>query len=591
MKKQNIIPIIALLALVSMMIVPVSATPSYTIVGSDIIGTDTFLAGGYAVTQIQSGSATTPAGMGGILNNPSIRVFNTELTAGTSSIYIHNQRMIFSGEKATNHNLVDYTFSVKFNRSTAISVGYDTNVTYGTGNVRLIAQGNNTADYGLLGADTGIYDIEINFDTWDPTPLTGSNWFIPSTTDTDLASNMTINSGCNNAFSNPTVPFMAVMCHAGAGDPRTRLAYGGGITTTLLSYVKNSGNFQNDIYGFYDASAGGKISIDIHRYNLSATGKSGYSNISIGTLADGYLTRGSLGYNNISTNTYSYPINISILDPASGGSYFVNNWFSQLTPPVTPTPTTTIPAGYVRSTFVTIDGVNYNTIHGTNIMLYDVENGSWSNSTSDADGIFYIDTLPYHTINAYATYTIFANHYADASIIGAVTGNSGLDHAIYMFPPGLPPGPGNINLYIPVVDADTTYAIGSVGVQVELPTGAITGDITGPGGDAAVFVVPNNTIIKARASKTGYGPVTESFNSGEVTPKTKTLYMSKLVVTPTRTSTIPPGGVTPVVTVDPRTTNQKDADMMDQIRDAGPGLIGLAIVATIFGLIKLMTKK
>jgi len=248
----------------------------------------------------------------------------------------------------------------------------------------------------------------------------------------------------------------------------------------------------------------------------------------------------------------------------------------------TPTPTTTIPVGYVRSTFVTIDGVNYNTIHGPNIMLYDVENGSWSNSTSDADGIFYIDTLPYHTINAYATYTIFANHYADASIIGAVTGNSGMDYPIYMFPPGLPPGPGNINLYIPVVDASTSYAIGSVGVQVELPSGAITGDITGPGGDAAVFVVPNNTIIKARASKTGYGPVTELFNSGEVTPKTKTLYMSKLVVTPTRTSTIPPGGVTPVVTTDPRTSTEKAMNAfskwMNVLGDITDIVIGVVII-------------
>jgi len=263
-----------------------------------------------------------------------------------------------------------------------------------------------------------------------------------------------------------------------------------------------------------------------------------------------------------------------------------------------------ISIGYVRSTFVTIDGVSYATIHGTNIMLYDVENGSWSNSTSDADGIFYIDILPYHTINAYATFTIFANHYADASIIGAVTGNSGLDHPIYMFPPGLPPGPGNINLYIPVVDADTTYAIGSVGVQVELPSGAITGDITGPGGDAAVFVVPNNTIIKARASKTGYGPVTELFNSGEVTPKTKTLSMYRLVVTPVPTATPGPGGgtigpggtpgpggTTPVY-VDPNDpslhggdTSLKAQEMMNWIAMNGMSLVQLCFLVTIMALL------
>jgi len=269
---------------------------------------------------------------------------------------------------------------------------------------------------------------------------------------------------------------------------------------------------------------------------------------------------------------------------------YVNTEYIPPPPPVNP------PTGHVRSTFVTIDGVSYATIHGTNIMLYDVENGSWSNSTSDADGIFYIDTLPYHTINAYATFTIFANHYADASIIGAVTGNSGLDHAIYMWPPGLPPGPGNINLYIPVVDADTTYAIGSVGVQVELPSGAIIGDITGPGGDAAVFVVPNNTIIKARASKTGYGPVTELFNSGEVTPKTKTLSMYRLVVTPVPTATPGPGGTTPVY-VDPNDpslhggdTSLKAQEMMNWIAMNGMTLVQLCFLACIFGAVGLISK-
>jgi len=296
-------------------------------------------------------------------------------------------------------------------------------------------------------------------------------------------------------------------------------------------------------------------------------------------------------------------IYIAILDPYGVYHNTTDLFVSSVTPTptVTPTPGPTVPPGYVRSTFVTIDGVNYNTIHGTNIMLYDVENGSWSNSTSDADGIFYIDTLPYHTISAYATYTIFANHYADASIIGAVTGYSGMDYPIYMFPPGLPPGPGNINLYIPVVDADTTYAIGSVGVQVELPSGAITGDITGPGGDAAVFVVPNNTIIKARASKTGYGPVTELFNSGEVTPKTVVIELSKSTVTPTVTRTPLPGEITARPSYAPGCdpaaydaavcTRGKDSDMMNQIRDAGPGLIALAIIATVVGLIKLMSKR
>jgi hypothetical protein len=217
-------------------------------------------------------------------------------------------------------------------------------------------------------------------------------------------------------------------------------------------------------------------------------------------------------------------------------------------------------------------------------MLYDIEAANWSNSTSDADGIFYIDTLPYHTINAYATYTVFANHYGDAELLGVGTGIAGMDYPIYMYPPGLDPGVGNINLYIPVVDHDTNFAIGSVSVQVELPTGAITGDITGPGGDAAVFVVPNNTVIKARASKTGYGPITESFNSGEVSPETKTLYMHKLVVTASPTSTIPPGGVTPVVTADPRPDVKKAEDAFSKWMNILGDVTDIAIGVTIIWL-------
>ena len=43
-------------------------------------------------------------------------------------------------------------------------------------------------------------------------------------------------------------------------------------------------------------------------------------------------------------------------------------------------------------------------------------------------------------------------------------------------------------------------------------------------------------------------------------------------------------------TVDTRDDSEKDAEMMDKIRDAGPNLIDLAIAATVIGLLGLMTK-
>lgn len=316
-----------------------------------------------------------------------------------------------------------------------------------------------------------------------------------------------------------------------------------------------------------------------------------------GTTEIAYTSDSSVNSGDFAFNVPAESIIIQV-KTGTGTWYNSSILFAPTAPTITPTPGPTVVPGYVRNTFVTIDGTTYSTIHGSNIMLYDVEAGVWSNSTSDADGSFYIDTLPYHTINAYATFTVFEDHYADASIMGAETGYSGMDFPIYMYPPGLSPGPGNINLYITVVDADTTYAIGSANVQVELPTGAIDGTTTGSGGSAATFVVPNNTVIKARATKSGYGAVTESFNSGETSPKTKTLSMRKLLVTIAPTSTIPPGGVTPAITVipgceDPNSagcSRAQDAAMMKQLRDAGPSLIGLCIIVMFMGLVKMLGK-
>ena len=64
----------------------------------------------------------------------------------------------------------------------------------------------------------------------------------------------------------------------------------------------------------------------------------------------------------------------------------------------------------------------------------------------------------------------------------------------------------------------------------------------------------------------------------------------------TYTSTITPtptisGAPTAGPTIDPRTDSEKDTDMMNQVRDAGPMLIGLALIVTFVGLIKLMGKK
>jgi len=539
MKKQNIIPIIALLALVSMMIVLVSAE---TLTGS-IISTQ------WSQTTYIHGGIT------GDDNFHQLAFFDIEKSTNLISIvrWEHALGTIDAGAPEGISIPVTVKLCTTWDGDTCSTPG----ATIGSG-------------------DLGYQRV---FDNNRNEKAGGYQYFVVNTLNvTGLSGDIILYLEYSNAdFYNKTTSTYAggahtsgAVCFSGQLSGGAARCVGTSSAGTLVS---------KDVGCTVSYSVTKPASIGIAG---SVQKTSGSSKMSLYDGATGVQLANEQLFSSFDYWNFSTVNNTIILGMLNTGGTQVNtSTLFSVTPTPTPTPTPIIPAGYVRSTFVTIDGVNYNTIHGSNIMLYDVENGSWSISTSDADGIFYINTLPYHTINAYATYTIFANHYADASIIGAVTGNSGMDYPIYMFPPGLPPGPGNINLYIPVVDASTSYAIGSVGVQVELPTGAITGDITGPGGDAAVFVVPNNTIIKARASKTGYGPVTESFNSGEVSPKTKTLSMYRLVVTTVPTATIGPGGTTPVY-VDPRNDTKKATDAfskwMNVLGDITDIVIGVVII-------------
>jgi len=311
-------------------------------------------------------------------------------------------------------------------------------------------------------------------------------------------------------------------------------------------------------------------------------------------------TSGSVLTSELSTNTnnwnfsvVSQTVKISIL--SSTGQWF--NTSNLFAPAVTPTPTATpttaptIAPGFVRTSVETIDGTTGNTIHGSNIFLYDVEGSTWSNSSSDADGIHYIDTLPYHTINAYGTFTVFAGEYTDASALGLPTGYyGGFTYYLSMFPPALSPGEGNVNLYVTVLDADSYDIIRDASVQVRLPTGAVQGGSTGSSG-TEIFVVPNSTVINIAAAKAGYVGSNTVVNSGAGTTASATVYLHKAVITTTPTSTIPPGGVTPAVTADPNdpsitgSTNAKGQEMLNWLAMNGMDLVQLCFLVTVMALL------
>ena len=239
--------------------------------------------------------------------------------------------------------------------------------------------------------------------------------------------------------------------------------------------------------------------------------------------------------------------------------------------------------GYIRTYAQTNDGMTSGGIYNSNIQMHDMEGGAWSNVTNSG-GWWCIDTLPGHSLNIYAQ----ATGYTSAETLGA-SANGGR-HYLVMWPDYIPaPSAGNVTLYALVYDQQTGAPLYLSMVRVDGNTINTVLTTTGLEGQA-MFTIKNDTSIHVTASKTGYSSITKVITTSHFGPDTVMISLPRLTVTTIPTATPGPGGTTPVY-VDPRTTIQKDADMMNQIRDAGPGLIGLAIVATIFGLIRLMTKK
>jgi PKD repeat protein len=264
-------------------------------------------------------------------------------------------------------------------------------------------------------------------------------------------------------------------------------------------------------------------------------------------------------------------------------------------PTPTPTPGPTVAPGYVRSTFVTIDATTLYTIHGSNIMLYDTYAGTWTNSTSDADGSFYIDTLPYTIVNAYATFTIFANEFAPAELLGVNVGNAGIDNAIRMYPVSSPPPAGYVNLFVTTMDNNGNVVRDA---SINALWNSIQHSSSSGTYGTAQYVVPNNTQVRLSASKTGYSGTTETINVGEGPSYAWTLYLAAQTVTstPTTTYTTGPGGTVPTTvgpygtpgpsgTMASGYTNTQGQRMLDFLATNGMGLVELCFMVTILALL------
>jgi PKD repeat protein len=265
--------------------------------------------------------------------------------------------------------------------------------------------------------------------------------------------------------------------------------------------------------------------------------------------------------------------------------YGVNSTSQQV---VARSPDGAVPDGYTRTVVFVTDGGTGGIIVGATLNLRDVQNNTWKNGTSTALGTTFV-SISGHTIDIYGSYP---GVYTSSYELDAVAGGN---YYLPLMPPvPSPPGGltgGYVNLFVNVFDMATNNIIQHASVTAKLPTGATTGENTGTTG-TVLFLVPNNTVIIIGASASGYQSISQSTTSGTGADKIVNVKLIRQTITVAPVVTDPGTGaiITAVPTVDSRTTNQKDVDMMNLLRDNGDTIISLAILAIIFGLLKMIMK-
>jgi hypothetical protein len=270
---------------------------------------------------------------------------------------------------------------------------------------------------------------------------------------------------------------------------------------------------------------------------------------------------------------------------ANGEWYNSSPLFSVLTIP-TPTPTpdpNTVPAGYTRTTVYAQDASIGTVITGATLSIRDVQNNSWINATSTSAGTR-IDVLNGHTLDIYGSYP---GVYTASQELDAYAGGS---YYLPLYPPAIPAASGFVNLVVSVYESGTGLSIQSCGVTTKVPSGAVTYESTGTTG-TAYFVVPNNSVIILSATKNGWNGQSKSLTT--VNSDIYTTFTLSRATLPTATPTVTGTDghvITAVPTVDARTNAEKDAALMNQLRDNGPMLVGLCILAIAFGILKMIMK-
>lgn len=365
-------------------------------------------------------------------------------------------------------------------------------------------------------------------------------------------------------------------------------------TPSIVAYITGGsygmGVFNNIYYPFhntYSASSGiGNLSVSgtiIKNVSGVSYGSKGFVyNATSGAAIASESTATSTNWN---FSVFQGNIKIGVID-ANNVSYNSSTLFTSAipTPTPTPTPTVTLGPGQFWLTFSAEDATTGGLIPGAEIDIYSEFAGTWNNATTTS-GERTIATSQNHIFDAYGS----ASGYVNGSALDKIA-YPNQNYLVKLFPTtGLPNVPGYVNLFVSVTERETGSPISGVSVTVNTPGSfTVTGETDNTGSE--VFSTSNSSVKYITVSKSGYKSETRTITTPASGNYNAALQMSRVLVTTQPTSYIPPGGVTPQITVDPRSSTEKDQDMMNMVRDAGPNLIQLAIVVTMISLLGLMTK-
>ena len=248
----------------------------------------------------------------------------------------------------------------------------------------------------------------------------------------------------------------------------------------------------------------------------------------------------------------------------------------------------------VTTQFIIIDAVSGYSISNASVSLKDIQNNSWTNTTSTTSmGKALITTLIGHTINAYAS----AAGFKDNDLLGVPAIAAPGGHIILLNPTGYyNVSPGWVTLHVKVQDESTSNPISGASVSVGKSNGMAELWQTTNAAGIATFPVENKTDFVVRASAAGYVAASKGVNSGTGNGGDATvpvnIFLSKATVSPTVTMTAGPGGTVPV-TQDPYlslSSEEKQSALATDVMNYGPMLVNFFILLTIVGGFKMITK-